>query len=225
MPYSLTAATRSATGRRAKTLLADGKVPAVMYGHGSEASNLELNAGEFRRILKTAGTSALIDLELAGQPLQKVLIKDVQVEPITMEPVHVDLYQIRMDEELEVEVPVNLIGESPAVKGLGGTLVQSMDEVTVKCLPGDLPHAIEVDLAMLATFEDSIAVSDIVPPKGVVILDDPNSTIATIEAPLTEDQQKKLEEGETADLSAIKTEAEEKKAAEEAKAAEEGKTE
>jgi len=196
-----------------------------MYGHGSEASNLELNAGEFRRILKTAGTSALIDLELAGQPLQKVLIKDVQVEPITMEPVHVDLYQIRMDEELEVEVPVNLIGESPAVKGLGGTLVQSMDEVTVKCLPGDLPHAIEVDLAMLATFEDSIAVSDIVPPKGVVILDDPNSTIATIEAPLTEDQQKKLEEGETADLSAIKTEAEEKKAAEEAKAAEEGKTE
>ncbi len=223
MPYVLTATNRTATGRRAKHVMDEGLIPAVIYGHNLDSHNIQLNASDFRKILREAGGSSLVDLTLDQATPVKVLIKAVQVHPISMKPVHVDLYQIRMDEELEVEVPIKLIGESKAVKEMAGTLVQSMDTVEVKCLPADLPHEIIVDIAKLATFEDSITIADLNLPKGVVALDEATATVATVAAPLTEEQLKKLEEGEARDVSSIKTEAEEKKAEEEAKKAEEAK--
>ena len=218
----MTAATRTGLGRRAKHIQDSGNIPAVVYGHGIEPKAVQVNRSEFRKLYRQAGTSSLIDLTVdSGSPV-KALIQEIQVHPITMDPYHIDFRQIRMDEELTIDVPLKFVGESPAVKGLAGTLVHPIAEIKVKCLPADLPHEIEVDLSLLKTFDDSITVKTLNVPKGVTVLDDANVTIAMVTPPLTEEQLKKMEEeGKTADVTTIKTEAEEKKQAEEAKKAEE----
>ncbi len=223
MNYALKAVSRTSLGNRAKTVMEDGAIPAVIYGHGVEPRSVQVTATDFRKVFKAAGSSSLVDLDVDGGQAFKVVIKEVQVNPVTMIPTHIDFHQMRMDEEMTAEVPLTFTGESAAVKQAAGTLIESMDSVTVRCLPGDLPHEIIVDISVLKTFDDSISVSDLAVPKGVTIEDDGNQTVATVAAPLTEEQLKKLEEGEAHDVTAIKTEAEEKKAAEDAKAAEEAK--
>jgi len=221
MTYALAAQSRTALGRQAKQVMETGSIPAVVYGHGTSPRSITVNLSEFRKLLRSAGTSSLIDVAIDGATPVKALIKEVQVHPITMAPVHADLHQIRMDEELTTEVPIVFIGESPAVKGMAGTLVHSIDALEVTCLPADLPHEIQVDISVLATFDDVITIGSLKLPKGVKVTEDPNVTIATVVAPLTEDQLKKLDEEANVDVGAIKTEAEEKKAVEEAKKAEE----
>lgn len=225
MTYTLTASQRTNLGRRAKNDLKQMLVPAVVYGHGIDAKSISVPRSEFLRILKTAGQSSLIDLTVADQPMVKVLMKEVQINPLTDEPTHVDFHQVRMDEELITRVPLKFVGESQAVKKDGGTLVKSLDELEVRCLPVNLPHEIEVDLAQLVTFEDAVTVGNLVLPKGVSTVEDPNITIATVARPMTEEELKKLEEVATVDVTTIKTEGEEKKAAEEAKKAEEAAAE
>ncbi len=212
MSYTLAAQSRTALGRQAKQVMATGNIPAIMYGHGIESKAIQVNASDFRKLLRNAGTSSLVDVTLDGAAPVKVLLKEVQVHPITMAPVHVDFQQIRMNEELTTEVPLKFVGESKAVKELAGTLVHSFDALTVTCLPADLPHEIVVDLSMLTTFDKAITIASLNLPKGVKIEENPDVTVATVVAPLTDEQLKKLEEMSAADVSTIKTEAEIKKA-------------
>jgi large subunit ribosomal protein L25 len=222
MPYTLTAQTRTALAKRSKDIEKTGHIPAVMYGHGVESKTIQIGRSEFSKVYKAAGTSSLIDVTLDGGSPVKVLIQEVQVNPISLEPAHVDFNQLRMDEEVTVDVSLSFVGESAAVKSLAGTLVTAMDTVSVKCLPANLPHEIVVDLSALATFEDAITLGSLKIPSGVEFLDDAETVIATVQRPLTEDELKKLEEASApVDVTAIKTEAEEKKEAEDAKAAEE----
>jgi large subunit ribosomal protein L25 len=225
MPYNLTAATRTALGRRAHNVVDDKAIPAVIYGQSVEPRSVQVNASDFRKLYRQAGGSSLIDLDVDGGQSFKVVVKDVQYDPVKMNFIHIDFHQIRMDQEMTAEIPLKFIGESAAVKHMAGTLVESMDTVTVRCLPANLPPELEIDISVLKSFDDAIKVSDIKLPEGVVIEDDADQTVATVAAPLTEEQLKKLDEGEAHDVTAIKTEAEEKKAAEEAKAAEETKAE
>ncbi|MFZ2803955.1 MAG: 50S ribosomal protein L25 [Patescibacteria group bacterium] len=223
MTYAITAAERTTLGRRAKHTHDSGNVPAVVYGHGIKPQAIQVPRSEFRKLYRSAGTSSLVDLTIGASTPVKALIQEVQVHPVTMDPYHVDFRQIRMDEELTVEVPFKFIGESKAVKELAGTAMFALNHIEVKCLPADLPHEIEVDLSVLNTFEDRITVGSLKLPKGVTALGDESAVIAAVERPLTEDELKKLEEESApADVTAIKTEAEEKKAAEDAKKAEEG---
>ncbi len=225
MPYAITAQPRIKLGRRAKDELKEMRIPAVMYGAGVEPKPISIGRSEFIKLYNTAGQSALIDVTVGSEAPVKVLIKELQMNPITMDPIHVDFHQVRMDQEIEADIPLAFTGESAAVKNEGGTLVKSMDEVTVRCLPGDLPHEIQVDLGALATFEDAITIGSLMAPKGVEFVDEPELTIATVARPLTEEELKALEESQVGDVSAIKTEAEEKKAAEAAEEAAEGAAE
>lgn len=197
------------------------RIPAIMYGKGIAPQELSVPRSEFIKVSKAAGSSSLIDLSIDGQPPVKVLVKEVQRHVLRLDPIHVDLYQVNMNTEITANVPLVFIGESAAVKTLGGTLVKSMDELEVECLPANLPHQIEIDLSKLTTFEDAITVGSLVLPKGVKVTADAELTIATVSRPLTEEELKKMEEASVVDVSAIKTEGEEKKAAEEAKKAEE----
>jgi large subunit ribosomal protein L25 len=225
MPYAIAAQTRNNMGKRSKDELAEMRVPAVMYGQGVEAQPITVGRSEFIKVFRGAGSSALIDVSVGSSTPVKALIKEVQVDPLTMEPRHIDFYQVRMDKPLEADIPLVFVGESDAVKNQGGTLVKSLDEIKVRCLPADLPHEIQVDLGKLATFEDLINVGSINPPKGVEFLDDATLTIATVARPLTEEELKKLEESQVGDVTAVKSEADIKKAEEEAKAAAEGAAE
>ena len=222
MPYALAAQTRTAEGRRAKHVHDDGMIPAVVYGKGVEPRSIQVKRAEFRQIYRAAGMSSLIDLKLGEDATFKTVIKEVQVDKISLEPYHIDFHQLRLDEVMTAEVPLKFIGESKAVKEFAGTLVKSMDSVEVECLPADLPHEIEVDLSVLATFDDSINVASLKLPKGVKVTNEELATIATVVAPMTEDQIKALDAASAAvDVTAIKTEAEEKKEADAAKKAEE----
>lgn len=221
MIYALSAKTRTSMGKRSKDELADMRVPAVMYGAGVTNQAVSVPRSEFLKVFKQAGYSSLVDISVGEALPVKAVIKEVQVHPLSMEPIHIDFHQVRMDQEMEAMIPLKFIGESNAVKADAGTLIKSLDEVEVRCLPANLPHELEIDLSALVTFEDSISVADIKLPSGVELVTDPKLTIVTVSRPLTEDELKKLEEKQVGDVSVVKTEADEKKAADEAKKAEE----
>ncbi len=219
MNYAISATTRTKIGKRAKDELLVHRIPTVMYGRGVAAQTLSLPRAEFVKLLSTAGFSSLIDIAVDGTSPVKAVIKEVQLHPLRNTPTHVDLHQVRMDEKMTVQIPLKFIGESAAVKGDGGTLIKSLLEVEVTCLPANLPHEIEVDLSALKTFEDAITLADLKLGTGVEITGSAKLTIATVSRPLTEDELKKLEESSIGDVATVKSEAEEKKAAEVAKKA------
>lgn len=194
---------RTETGKALETLRANGFVPAVLYGHDVASTMVSLNYLDFSRILKTAGESTLIELSIAGKKPVNVLIHEVTTHPVTGRFLHVDFYQVNMKEEIETDVPLEFVGESAAVKALSGVLIRSLEEVKIKCLPSDLPHALEVDLGKLATFDDAIKIGDIVLPKGVELLDDAETIVATVAAPRTEAEMAALDEKVEMDVTKV----------------------
>lgn len=197
--YELKAQKREETGRKSKLVREQGSVPAVVYGAGSEPQNVSVPAIEFLKVYRKAGESSLVDLSIAdGEPL-KVLIQDIQLDPVRDTVRHIDFRQVRMDEKIETDIVLSFVGESPAVKGLGGVLIRSMDSLSVRCFPGALVQKIEVPLESLITFQDKIQIKDIKIPEGIEVMDDVESTVALVEAPRTEEEMKQLDEAPTDD--------------------------
>lgn len=173
-----------------------GRIPGVVYGGDrTGATSFSVPYNEFAKMYDTAGESTLIDLKLEGEsePV-KVIIKELQYDPIKGTIMHIDLKQIKMGEEMEATVELIFIGEPPAVKELGGTLVKSLESVDVKCLPQNLISHIDVDLSILKTFSDSIDVAALNIPSTVTILGDMHTMVASVTPPITEDEFKKMEE-------------------------------
>lgn len=206
---------------KAKKLRLKSLIPAVIYGHGTENKNVQVDYNSFHKAFKAAGESTLLDLEIEGDGTVKALVKDWQVEPLSNRYTHVDFYQVNLKEKLKTEVALNFIGESPAVKEQGGSIIKTLDSVLVECLPMDLVHSIDVDVSTLKNFDDMITVKDLAVPAGIEILENADEVIVKVEAPMTEDQLKALENAAPVDVTAVKTEAEVKAAEEAAKAAEE----
>lgn len=213
MTYSITAEKRI-TGERRNL-----SVPGVIYGRGINTQTVFVSRSDFLRVLKGAGHSNLVDVAMEQQAPVKTLIKEVQFHPLSGEPIHVDLYQVRMDQEMTASIPLVFVGESRAMKIDAGTLVKSLDELEIRCLPAYLPSSIEVNLSPLATFEDAITVASLKLPEGVVAETPGDVIVATVEAPLTEEQLKKMEESAVGDVTSVKSETEEKRAEKEAAAA------
>ena len=163
-----------------------GKIPAVVYGNKVEPMSVAVDAIPFQKTLRKAGESTLVDLSIDKKEPVKVLIHDIQYHPVRGDVVHIDFYQVNMKEKITTHIALEFIGEAPAVEQLSGTLVKNMDELEVECLPGDLVHAIEVDISVLNTFDDAILVKDIALPKGLEGQDDPEATVVFVEAPRSE---------------------------------------
>lgn len=191
---SLIAEVRQLTGKKIKDLRRQGQIPAVLYGHKIKPQNLMVDANKFEEIYKAAGESTLIDLNIDKQKPIKVLIQEVQLDPITDKFLHIDFHQVRMDERLRTEVELKFINEPSAVKELSGILVTNIDTVEIECLPKDLVHEIEVDLSQLKTFADFIRVSDIKVPEGISILNSADEVIALVQPPRREEELEALEE-------------------------------
>jgi len=173
---TLEAKIRSVLGRKTKTLRKQGLLPAVLYGPKTKNQPLQLDEKEFERAYQEAGESSLISLKV-GKESFKVLIHQLQLDPLSGKILHVDFYQPSLTETTEVKVPLSFEGEAPAIKELGGTLVKNISEIEVKALPQDLPHEIKVDLSGLKTFEDHILVKDLVVDEKVEVLRDPEETV------------------------------------------------
>lgn len=116
---------------------------------------------------------------------------------------HIDFFEVSMNEELEAHIPLEFVGEAPAVREMGGVLVKTLEEVTVSCLPKDLPHTLSIDLTTLTDFSTHIQVKDLVLPKGVKVLTDELTTIVLVEAPRTEAQMAALDEKVEADVTKV----------------------
>lgn len=194
---------RTVEGKATKKLRTASGIPAVVYGHGVASQSVLVDAIDFQKTYRTAGSSSLIDLVVDGGKPVKVLIHSVQQHPTKTSPIHVDFYQVRMTEKLQTDIELNFVGESAAVKESGGILIRTLDRVKVECLPGDLVPSIDIDLSVLKTFEDRIHVKDIVAPKGITILDGGDEVVASVTPPRSEEELASLSEKVEVDVSAV----------------------
>lgn len=191
--FSLNVKERKDTGKKVKNLKRQGLVPGVLYGHGVDNTNIVVDQVALEKIYEKAGESNLVDLKIDSREPVKVLIQGVQWDVVYDRPIHVDFLQIRMDEEITTEIPLKFVGESAAVKELGGTLVKNFDELEVECLPGDLVPFIEVDLSRLKTFDDVIRVKDLVIPKGMRVVQSTDRSVVVVSPPVSEAELAELE--------------------------------
>lgn len=199
----LSAVLREEAGKGLDQLRKDDMVPAVIYGRKIEPRNVALPYLDFSKAYKQAGENTIIELSIGeGKPVN-VLIHAVQMSPLKNRFIHADFFQVRMDEEIETHVPLVFIGESPAVREMGGMLMKSIEELPVKTLPSDLPHSLEVDLSTLLTFEDHIVVSDVKVSDKVKIDADPNMVIASVIPPRTEAEMDTLNVKVEADVTKV----------------------
>jgi large subunit ribosomal protein L25 len=219
----LDAKTRTIKGKQVKQLRSKGEVPAVVYGHGTEPKDVSMDYRAFEKVLRQAGESSLIDLAVDAAAPLKVLVQDVQYDPLRSDIIHADLRAVNMKEKLDANIAFKFVGEAPAVKALGAILVRNMTAIAVRCLPQHLVHEIEVNLGALKNFDDSIKVSDIQAPEGIEFLNGPEELIVLAQQPISEEELAALETKPEADVTAVKVATEEKKAERDAaKAAEEG---
>ena len=184
----LAAAHREVTGKKVAHLRRDGRLPGVVFGRDVESNSVSVDAHEFENLRRHAGANALIDLSVDGGAHTPVLVYGVQTHRVTRRPLHVDLYVVRMTEELTVEVPLVSEGESEAVENAGGTLLHVIDHVRVRALPDHLPDAIHYSIESLATFDDAIHVRDLAIPEDATLLTDPDEVVAKVLPPRVEEE-------------------------------------
>ncbi len=185
---SIAATSRTVTGKAVARLRREGRLPAVVFGHGQPSVSVSLDAHAFELLRKQVGSTTLVDLSIDGHRARKVLVHGVQVHPVTRRPLHADLFLVRMTEELTVDVPVHLTGESEAVERKGGTLLHTIDAVKVRALPDHLPTAIEISVAPLIDFDAVLHVRDLAIPAGVTLLTDPDDVLAKVMPPRLEEE-------------------------------------
>jgi large subunit ribosomal protein L25 len=202
MVANLTLQAKSRTKKDAKDMGKD-NVPCILYGKGINNEMVWINKKVFDKVYEEAGESTIIKLALEKGGERNVIVKDVQKDILTGAPIHADFYQVRMDEEIEAEVELEFIGESPAVKELGGVLVKNMDKIEIKCLPGDLLSKIEVDISRIKTFDDYIYVKDLSIPEKVEISIDPETVVAMVSEPRSEEELADLEKEVKEDVTQV----------------------
>jgi len=184
---TLRATHRSVTGKKVAALRRDGQLPAGVFGHGVASDSLTLDTKEFEALRRHAGATTLIDLSVDDQKPSPVLVHEIQHDPVTRRPLHVDLYLVKMTEELTIDVQLVAEGSALAVADLGGTLLHAIDHVRVKALPDHLPASIHYSIDGLATFDDLVHVSDLVIPADVTLLTDANEIVAKVMPPRIEE--------------------------------------
>jgi large subunit ribosomal protein L25 len=184
----LAAARRTVTGKKVAYLRRDGRLPAVVFGRGLESDSVSVDTHEFESLRRHVGPNTLIDLTVDGGTAAPVLVHDVQLHRVTRQPLHVDLYVVRMTEELTVDVALVSEGISDAVENAGGTLLHVIDHVRVRALPDHLPESIRYSIESLRTFDDAIHVSDLDIPADAALLTDVDEVVAKVLPPRVEEE-------------------------------------
>lgn len=191
---------RDIDGAKAPAMRRAGVIPAVVYGAHHEATPIAVEARAFDKILRAAGEATIVSLDGLGAPLP-TLIHQVDRDPLTNVPRHVDFYAVTKGEKVEVAIPLEFTGESPAVEA-GANLVKVLYELEVKADPMSLPHTINVDISLLTKLGDRIHARDLVLPAGVELVSEPEEVVALVQEVVEE----KVEEVAPADISTIEVE-------------------
>ena len=184
---TLAAEHREVIGKKVALMRQAGRLPAVVYGHGVDSNPISIDAHDFELLRRRSGPNALVDLSIDGDKARPVMVQTIQVHPVNRRTLHVDLFVVRMTEELTVDVPLTATGESTAVSLHGGTLLHPIESVRVRALPDHLPQSIEYSIASLTDFDATIHVRDLVVPADVTLVTDPDEIIARVQAPRVEE--------------------------------------
>jgi large subunit ribosomal protein L25 len=182
----LVAEPREILGKKVALLRREGKLPAVVYGHGHASEAIQLDAHDFEILRRHAGRNALVDLKVGSGRAYPVLLHGVQEHPINRKPLHADFYVVKMTEEMAVDVTIAVVGEAEAVTKQGGTLLHLRDTIHIRALPADIPPSLELDVSSLSDFEAVLHVSDLVVPAGVTVLTDATEAVARVQPPRLE---------------------------------------
>ncbi|MEW6569288.1 MAG: 50S ribosomal protein L25 [Chloroflexota bacterium] len=177
---------RRVVGKQVNALRRQGRIPAVLYGRGISPQALELEARQASRVLFRVSGSTLVELMVNGDS-HTVLVREIQRDPILTDIRHVDFLKVAMDVAIRTSVPLDIVGEAPAVKTYGGVLVTGLDEIEVEALPGDLPDRVTVDLESLAHVGESITVGDLFVGKNVKVLTPPDEVVVRVTAQAVEE--------------------------------------
>ncbi|HLX36133.1 MAG TPA: 50S ribosomal protein L25 [Candidatus Limnocylindrales bacterium] len=185
---TLAAEHRTVTGKKVAQIRRAGRLPAVVFGRGLDSDSVSVDTHEFESLRRHAGPNTLIDLSVDGGKPTPILVHDVQLHRVTRRPLHVDLYVVRMTEELTVDVPLVAEGQSEAVETAGGTLLHVIEHVRVRALPDHLPQSIHYSVDSLRTFDDLIHVGDLAVPADATLVTDPNEVVAKVLPPRVEEE-------------------------------------
>jgi len=194
------------TSVKLDALRKSGNLPAVFYGAGKDTTSISVGMIDFKKVWREAGESSAVKITTPDGTID-ALIHEVQVDPVTDEPIHVDFLAIDMKKKIRVNVPLEFTGISNAVKSGIGNLVKSIHELEVEALPADLPHSLSADISKLETLKDQIFVYDVEIPAGVTLISNPSDVVASI----IEQVEEKEEVVAPVDLSAIEVEKKGKK--------------
>ena len=182
-----------------------GIFPAVYYGKKEEAKPIQMSASEFGKVWKEAGESTVVSIIMPTGNVD-ALIHDVQFDVVTGQPIHADFYVFEKGHKVEIAIPLEFVGVSPAVKEQGAVLMKVLHEIKIKAEPAKLPHAIEVDISPLINFNDHITAKEITLPAGVELMENPDEVVASVA-----EAKEEVVEAAPIDLSAIEVEKKGKK--------------
>ena len=189
MKFEMAAEMRTEAGKGvARKLRRNGKVPAVLYGQG-ECLLLTLRPDALRKLLRThGGSTTILTLSITGgtsRTTRSVLVRDYQVDPVTGQLLHADLFEISMDKPIRIKVPVSVVGGVPKGVKEGGVIHHNLRELHVECLPAAIPDHIEVDASGLEVGQ-GVHVRELTPLKGIRFLEESDQMVVSVAAPISE---------------------------------------
>ncbi|MBL7150452.1 50S ribosomal protein L25 [Candidatus Microgenomates bacterium] len=199
---------RKVFGRKVKKLRGEGILPANIYGKKVKSQAIQVDLKEFEKVYKETGETGIVDLVLEQGKARPVLIHDLQIHPVTDQFLHVDFHQVVLTEKVKADIPVELVGESPAVQEKKGILLTTLDEIEVEALPADLPDKIEIDVSKLTEVDQEIRAGELKLTTKATLLTDPNLIICKI-GPLVTKKAEELVKKEEAAAEAVKEAVEE----------------
>ncbi len=164
-------------------------MPAVIYGHGFESLPIQVPVKDFEKVYSEAGESSVVYLNLKDKSYPTI-IQDVARDPMSDKFLHADFYKVRLDEKIKAKIPLNFIGESPAVKELAGILVKNVSEIEVEGFPQDLPHQLDVDISSLKELREHILIKDLSVSNNLEVKADPETIVVLVQEPISEEELK-----------------------------------
>lgn len=185
----LQAQKRNLMGRKVKTLRREGMLPANIFGKKIKSVAIQVMMQDFSKVYEEAGETNLISLKVANEKQARpVLATNLQKDPVTDTVIHVDFREVDLSQKVTVAVPIEIVGESPAVKEKGAVLLRLLDEIEVEALPKDLPDKITIDISGLTEFDQGITVKDLKVAKEVAVLADPQESVVMVQEPKKEEE-------------------------------------
>jgi large subunit ribosomal protein L25 len=177
----LNATRREVLGKKTQVLRRHGITPAHLFGHDLESLSLQCATADLLKILAQAGTTRLLSLTVEGDKEPKrVFVREIQRDVLSRQLLHIDFYQVNKNEKMQMDVPIVLVGDAPALRGKGRMISRGITELKIECLPEKVPPQIEVDISVLKELEQGLYIKDIVLDPEITIHADPQQLVVKV---------------------------------------------